>query len=150
MLLRLDSLRSQGALGAGDLAFPAGDLGGGGANGDGEGLEGALGPVVVVLAPDAVDVEGDAGALGKGLHAVGDHFAAEVADALAAEAEVDDGVRAVGEVDDGAGEGLVEGGVGVAEAGEADGGAEGLVEGVAEGDADVFGGVVVVDWKERG
>jgi len=102
--------------------------------------------MVVVLAPQAIDVQGDAGALGKGLHAVGDHLAAEVADLLAAEAKVDNGVGAVREVDYGAGEGLVEGGVGGAEAGEADGGAEGLVEGCAEGDADVFGGVVVVNY----
>lgn len=103
--------------------------------------------MVVVLAAQAVNVQRYAGGLGEGLEGVGDHLGAEVADALAAEAELDDGVGPVGDVDDGAGEGLVEGAVGVTEAGDADGGAEGGVERGAEGYADVLGGVVVVDWE---
>lgn len=100
---------------------------------------------MVVLAVEAVDVEGDTGTLGKALEAVGNHLAAQLAQELTLESEVDDTVGAVGEVDDGAGEGLVERGVGEAVAGEAGGSAEGLGEGVAESDADVFGGVVVVN-----
>lgn len=138
--------RRQRPLGARHLALPPRDPRNRRPDGDGRGLEGALGPVVVVLAAQAVDVHGDAGGLGEALEGVGDHLGAEVADALAAEAEFDDGVGPVRDVDDGAGEGLVEGAVGVAEAGDADGGAEGRVEGGAEGYADVFGGVVVVDW----
>lgn len=58
------------------------------------------------------------------------HFAAQVADFLSREAEVDDGEGAVGEVDYRAGEGFVEGAVGVAEAGEACGCLEGGFEGL--------------------
>lgn len=100
---------------------------------------------MVVEAVQAVDVQGNGGRLGEALEAMGHHFAAELAEELALEAEVDDSVRAVREVDDGAGEGLVEGRVGVSEAGDADEGAECLFVGISEGDAYVFGGVVVID-----
>lgn len=46
----------------------------------------------------------------------------------------------------GAGEGFVEGGVSVPEAGDTGAGAEGGGEGAAEGDEGVFGCVVVVNW----
>lgn len=101
--------------------------------------------MVVVVAAKAVDVQRDARGLGKALQTVGNHLAAEIADLLALEAQVDDGVRSVGEINDGAGEGLVEGGVRIAEAGDAGEGTEGLGEGGADGDAAVFGGVVVVN-----
>jgi hypothetical protein len=78
---------------------------------------------------------------------VRDHLGAEVADLLALQSEVDDAVRPVRQVDYGAAERLVERRVGVSEAGQAGGRAEGAREGVPQGDADVFGCVVVVDWK---
>lgn len=102
--------------------------------------------MVVVVAADAVDVHSDARGLSKALQAVRHHLRAQLAEPLALEAKVDDAVRPVREVDDGAGERLVERCVGVAEAGETGGCAECLGEGAAEGDAAVFGGVVVVDW----
>jgi hypothetical protein len=94
--------------------------------------------VVVVVAPQAVDVQGDARGLSKALQAVGNHLAAELTDSIGS----------VGEIDNGAGEGLVEGSVGIAEAGDAGEGTEGLGEGGADGDAAVFGGVVVVNWMK--
>lgn len=100
---------------------------------------------MVVVAADAVDVHGDAGGLGEALQAVRHHLGAQLAQPLSLEAELDDTVRSVGQVDDGAREGLVEGGVGVAEAGEAGGGAEGFGEGAAEGNAAVLSSMVVVD-----
>lgn len=115
------------------------------ANRNGHGLESALGAVVVVEAVQAVDVEGNVGSLREALEAVRDHFAAQLAEELALEAEINDGVRAVRQVDDGARESLVEGRVGVPEAGDADRRAEGLFVGGAERDADVLGRVVVVD-----
>lgn len=101
--------------------------------------------MVVVVTAQAVDVQGDAGSLGKALQAVGDHLTAELAEVLALEAQVDDGVGSVGQIDDSAGESLVERGVGIAEAGDASEGTEGLGEGGADGDAAVFGSVVVVN-----
>lgn len=142
-------LSAQSALGAGNLSLSALNPGSSHANSHGQRLEGTLSPVVVVVAPQAVDVQGDAGGLGKALQAVGDHLAAELAEVLALEAQVDDGVRAVGEIDDGAGEGLVERGVGIAEAGDAGEGTEGLGKGGADGDAAVLGSVVVVNWTRR-
>ena len=47
--------------------------------GHGERLEGGLGPVVVVLALEGVDVHADAGGGGEGLHDVRDHLAGELA-----------------------------------------------------------------------
>ncbi len=104
--------------------------------------------MMVVIPPETIDMQRHPRGLRKALQAVRDHLGAEVADLFAPQAEVDDAVGAVGQVDHRAAESLVEGGVGVPEAGEAGGGAEGLCKGVAEGDADVFGCVVVVDWEE--
>lgn len=137
---------TQGALRARNLALPAGDLGSGLAHRNRQRLERALGPVVVVLAAQAVDVQGDSRTLREALQAVGDHLAAKVANLLAFEAEVDDAVGAVGEVDDGAGEGLVERGVGIAEARQTGHAVEGLGKSVTEGDTNVFRGVVVVNY----
>jgi hypothetical protein len=96
----------------------------------GQRLERALGPVVVVVAAQAVDVHGDAGALREAVQAVRDHLAAEVADLLAAQAQLGDAEGPVGEVDDGAREGFVQRAVGGSEACEAgcrvEGGFEGL------------------------
>lgn len=139
------TLRTQGALGAGNFTLSAPNPRGGHAECEGQGLEGTLGPVVVVFAAEAVDMQGDLGGLGETLHAVRQHLCVEFADAVPYDAQVDDAVGAVGQVDNGAREGLVQWGVGVAEAGEAGGGAEGLVEGFAEGDAAILGRVVGVD-----
>ena len=73
------------------------------------------------------------------------HLAAQRADHGTLEVEIADEERAGGDVEDGAREGFVEGGVGVAEAGEAGAGAEGGCEGGAEGEEGVFSCVVVVD-----
>ena len=93
-------------------------------------LERALGAVVVIVAPQTVHVQRDAGGLGEALQAVRDHLGAEVADLLALQAQVYDAVRAVRQVDDGAAEGLVQRRVGVSEARQARRRAEGAREGV--------------------
>ena len=139
-------LCTQGALGTGDLALLAGHLARGNAHRHGQRLEGRLGTVVVVEAAQAVDVQRDARALGKALHAVGDHLAAQVANLFALEAQLDDGVGTVRDVDNGARQGLVQGGIGRAEAGNPGRAAEGLVEGVAERNAYILCGVVVIDY----
>lgn len=118
------------ALGTPDLALPLLDDGSCVPDGDGKGLEGTLGPVVVVVAAQAVDVHGDAGALREAVQAVRDHLAAEVADLLAAQAQLGDAEGAVREVDDGAREGFVERAVGGSEAREAGCGVEGGFEGL--------------------
>lgn len=124
-------LHAQCSLGARHLALLAGDPAGGGLDGDGEGLEGALGAVVVVEAAEAVDVDGDAGGLGKAVDAVGDHLAAQVANLFALEAELDDGEGPVRQVDHGARQRLVQGRVGRSEARQARGRAQGLAKGVS-------------------
>ena len=116
---------------------------------DGQGLERRLRPVMVVLAPEHVQVQGDAGRLAEALDAVRQHLGREGADALVGEAKVHDGKGAGGDVDDGAGEGFVQGRVRVREAAETGAGAERLRERGAEGEKGVFGGVVVVDWGRR-
>ena len=75
-----------------------------------------------------------------------DHLAVQRPDHRPREIKVADEEGAGRDVEDGAGEGLVEGGVAVAEAGEAGAGAEGGGEGGAEGEEGVFSRVVVVDW----
>ena len=105
--------------------------------------------MVIVVTVEAVDVQRDTGTLSEALHAVGDHFGAELAEELALQAKVDDAVGTVGEVDDGAGEGLVERSVGIAEAGKTGRGTEGLGKGVAKGNADILGGVVVINYRDK-
>src|SRR4051812_29876668 len=60
---------------------------------NGKRLERALGPVVVVVAAQAVDMQRDAGGLRKALQAMRQHLGAEVADALALEPQIDDAIR---------------------------------------------------------
>jgi len=86
--------------------------------------------MMIVIPPNTIHMHRDPRSLGERHEAMGQHFAAQVADLLALEAEVHDAEGAVGEVDDGAGEGFVEGAVGGAEAGEACGGGEGGFEGL--------------------
>jgi hypothetical protein len=101
--------------------------------------------VVVVVTVEAVDVERNTGTLSKTLQAVRNHLGAERTEPLALQAEVNNAVGTVGKIDDSAREGLVERSVGVAETSETGGCTEGLGEGVTKGDADIFGGVVVVN-----
>ena len=140
-----DSFSVKHTLGTRLLALPTLDPRRRHPSGHSQRLECALSPVVVILTTQAVYVQRNAGTLGEALEAVGNHLAAEVANLLAAQTEVDDGVGAVGQVNDGAREGLVEGAICASEASETGGATEGLLEGDAERDADVFGGVVVVD-----
>lgn len=114
-------------------------------DGDGKGLEGTLGPVVVVVAAYAVHVQCCAASLGKALQAVGDHLAAQVAQLLPLQPQVGDAVGTVAQVDDGARQSLVEGRVGVAEACKTGRALQGVLEGGAQGKEGVLGGVVVVD-----
>ena len=115
------------------------------ADGQGEGLERGLGAVVVVLALEDVDMEGQDRVGCKGGENVRDHLGGELADHLAAQAQVDAGVRPARDVDDGAGQRLVERGVGGAEAGDALALAERAVKRLAERDGAVLGAVVVVN-----
>jgi hypothetical protein len=101
--------------------------------------------VVVVVAVEAVNVECNTGTLSKALQAVRNHLGAERTEPLALQAEVNDAVGAVGKIDDSAREGLVERSVGVAKTSETGGCTESLGEGVTKSDADIFGGVVVVN-----
>lgn len=78
---------------------------------------------------------------------MGDHLSAQVTDLLALEAEVDDCPWTAGEIDHGPGEGLVEGCVAAAEAGEGLAGAEGLGECCAQSEKGIFGSVVVIDYS---
>ena len=85
------------------------------------------------------------GAAGETFEEVGDEFGLEVADEGDVDLVVDGVGGAAGEVDGGDGEGLVHGHDEVAGAEDAALVAEGLEDGLAEGDAGVFDGVVLVD-----
>lgn len=138
-------LGTQGSLGTGHLAFLSLDTSGSHLDGHRESLERTLGPVVVVVTSKAIHMKGEASGLRKALQAVRHHLGAQLAKPFTLEPELDDAIRTVGQVDDGPGERLVKRSVGVAEPSDSGEAAQGLVEGVAEGDAAVFGGVMVVD-----
>ena len=92
----------------------------------------------------------DARGLAPALQAVMHHLRAQRADLLGLEAEDADEEGPVREVDDRAREGLVQRGVGGAEAREAGARAQRGGEGAAKREERVFRGVVVVDWEGWG
>lgn len=127
----------------------AGVLGGGGADGAGDGFEFGFGDVVGVAAVVADEVEVDAGVVGQCFEEVlvddcrvvsADDGGEDVVGFAA-----HDEVGAAGQVDDGFAERFIHGHGGGAEAGYAAFVAECIVDGLAEDDGGVFDGVVAVD-----
>ena len=106
--------------------------------------------MVVRAAVHGFDVDVGFGAAGEAIEEVGEEFGLEVAYEANLYLVVDDVGDAAGEVDGGDGEGLVHGHDEVAGAEDALLVAERLVEGLAERDADVFDGVVLVDVEVAG
>lgn len=78
-------------------------------DGHGEGLEGALTAVVVVLAPQTVHVQRDSAGLCEAFDEVRDHLTGEVANLFPLQAKLDHRVRPVREVHHGPGKSLVQG-----------------------------------------
>lgn len=104
--------------------------------------------MVVIVAPQAVDVQSHPGALRKALQAVRNHLGAQLPQPLALQPQVNHAVGTVGQVDDGAGKGLVQRRICVSEPGDAGQTPECLVEGVSESNAAIFSGVVVVNYPQ--
>ena len=115
--------------------------------GSGDGFEDGFHAVVCVVAANEVDVQVQAGVVRE----CGEKFEAqgcgECADAFFGECGVIDQVRASRQIDHGAGEGFVHGDVGKAESRDAGFVAQCVREGVAQADADVFDGVVGIDFE---
>lgn len=106
--------------------------------------------MMIIRAPQTIEMEREAGRLGEALQTMGQHLGAEVADLLAAQAQLDDAEGPVRQVDDGAREGFVQGRVGVPEAREpGQRRPEGAAETGPQREKGVFGAVVVVDCGRR-
>ena len=116
-----------------------------GAERAGQRLEAGLGDVVVVLAVEVLDVEREAAVLGEGLEELAEQLGVEIADLVAAEGDLPDEIGPAGDVDRAAGQRLVHRQVDVAIAGDAGAVAQRLAKRLAERDADILGGVVLVD-----
>jgi hypothetical protein len=101
--------------------------------------------VVVVLALEVVNVQGDAGLRRKGLHDVRDHLARKLAYLFAHEVELNVRRGPRGNVDDSARERLVERAVRMPESPDVATVPQRLVEGLADDQRTVLGGVVVAD-----
>lgn len=108
-------------------------------------LESTLGSVVIVLSTQAVDVYRHASSLGKAFHAVRYHLSAQFAEPFTLKSQLDHSVGSVRQVDNGARQSFVEGCVGRSESGKASRCTQCLVEGIAEGNADIFGRVVIIN-----
>lgn len=91
----------------------------------------------------------DASTLCKALQAVRHHLCAELPKPFPLQPEIDNAKGAIRKVDDRTGQGLIERSVGVAETGDTGEISERLAKGIAESDAAVFGGVMVVDYDEH-
>jgi hypothetical protein len=79
------------------------------AQGEGHCLEGCLGAVMIVLAPQHIDMQGQTRSGGKRSEHVADVLTGEAADDAWIEPQVDGGVRAPGKVDNCARQRFVEG-----------------------------------------
>lgn len=66
-----------------------------GSDSNGKGLEGALGTMVVVIAPQAVNVQCDTRSLREALKAMRNHLAAKVADLFSLEAQLNHAERSI-------------------------------------------------------
>ena len=95
-------------------------------------------------------MQGDARIHGKGLKPLPDELGVERADLVAGEGRLEYEERPARNVDGDAGERLVHGQVHIGVAGDAAHVAERLLHRLAERDADVFGGVVVIDVEVAG
>lgn len=94
-----------------------------------------------------VDVQGHLGVVDEALEELHEQVDVEAADAGTGKGNVHLQAGPPGEVDDHPRQRLIEGHVGVAVAADALLVADGLGEGLAEGDADVLDGVVIVDMQ---
>src|SRR5690554_2951042 len=110
-----------------------------------EGFEHGFNLVVGVLALQVVDVQGHHGVVHEALEELCEQVYVKPAHAGAGVGYVHEQTRAAGEIDDHAGQGFIQGHVGVAVTADAFLVAHRLLERLAEGDADIFHGVVVVD-----
>nr|POE56811.1 hypothetical protein CFP56_33783 [Quercus suber] len=114
-------------------------------NRHGQGLERALGAMMIILPAQAIHMHRDASALGERLQTMRDHLTTQIPDLLTRQPELDDAERAITQIDDGARQGLIERGVRVPEPREPGGAAQRALERLAQRDARVLRGVVVVD-----
>ena len=121
--------------------------GAGYAEGAGEGFEDGFDLVVVGAAIHGLDVDVGARAAGKALEEVCHQFGLQIADEARAHFCVHSEVRPAAQVNGRDGEGLVHGHDEIAGAQDATLVAERAVKGLAERDADVFNGVVLIDIK---
>lgn len=108
-------------------------------------LEPCLRNVVVILSPQAANVDSRPRRFRKAVEDVWNHLGTQISDLLARERQFDDCVGTVGEVDNAQTKGLVQWDVGGSVAGEPDWSAESGLECCAQGDGDVFCGMVVVN-----
>lgn len=84
-------------------------------------------------------------ALRETLQTVRHHLRAQLAEPFPLQAQLYNAVRAIRQINDRAGKCLIERSIGVAESRDTGQTSEGFVEGVADGDAAILGGVVVVN-----
>src|SRR5690606_41191048 len=112
-----------------------------------EGFEHGFDLVVGVLALQIVDVQGHHGVVDEALEKLCKQVNIKSANDSAGVGDVHEQTWTAGEVNDNSGQCFIQRHIGVAVTADALFVAHGLLEGLAEGDADVFHGVVVVDFQ---
>jgi hypothetical protein len=138
-------LSSQNSFGAGQEAFHALVAPASRTQGAGESFEERLNFVVIGAAVERADVNIAARAASEAFEEIVDEFGLQVANEARANFGVDDGGSAAAEVDGGEAESFVHGHDEISGAENATFRAERLLEGLAERDADILDGVVLID-----
>jgi hypothetical protein len=103
--------------------------------------------MVIVFTGEQPHMQGKPAVDGERLQQVRDHLAAQAADVLAPERQIDAGVGTATQVDRDLGQCFVQRHGGITEPANASAFGKGFVEGLAERDADILGGVVLVDMQ---
>ncbi|CAA7613459.1 hypothetical protein MCP1_120006 [Candidatus Terasakiella magnetica] len=112
-----------------------------------QGLEAAFDDMMVVVAVQAFHVQGGARRLGKGLEPLLEQLGIHGAQLVAPERHLPDQVGPVGQVESDTGQRLVHGHIGRAIAVDTLAVAQRLVNRLADGNADILGGVVSIDMQ---
>jgi hypothetical protein len=103
---------------------------------------------MIIIPSQAIHMNRKSGCLRKALQAMWNHLTAQISNLLPLQPQINDTEWTIRDIDYGAGKSFVERCVGISKACDADRYSKGCCEGAAEGNANVFCSVMVVDYSK--